>query len=162
MWWDDIWILFFTYSTIFILYTQESHTLYTFYFIDPGKKEMMSGDSRYTMMMSGKVKIWKSTQSHRLLPDRKSMQNHIQRANFVVNCMVNCFKTAHTDSRVHWTMGGNWMMVFFSLYLVHWCRITEWWWWDNSTDRRQQIRGTTGTRTNDSKNPTRIDWLRVD
>ena len=42
------------------------------------------------MMMSGKEKIRKFTPLQRLPPDRKSMQNHIQRANYVVNCMVNC------------------------------------------------------------------------
>ena len=50
----------------------------------------MPGDSRYAMMMSGKGNIRKFTPSQRLPPDRKFMQSHIQRANFVVNCMVNC------------------------------------------------------------------------
>ena len=39
------------------------------------------------------------------------MQNHIQRANFVVNCMVNCFKTAHTGqlkSAEPWVDTGSW------------------------------------------------------
>ena len=47
----------------------------------------MPGDSRYAMM-SGKIR--KFTPSQRLSPDRKSMQCHIQGANFVVNCMVIC------------------------------------------------------------------------
>ena len=56
----------------------------------------MPGDSRYAMMMSGKGKIRKFTPSQRLPPGRKSMQSHIKRANFVVNCMVNCLD--HVDS----------------------------------------------------------------
>ena len=48
-------------------------------------------DSHYAMMMmSGKGQIRKFTPLQRLPPDRKSMQSHIQRANLVVNCMVNC------------------------------------------------------------------------
>ena len=54
------------------------------------RKEKTPGDSCYAMMMSGKGKIRKFTPSQRLPPDRKSVQSHIQRANFVVNCIANC------------------------------------------------------------------------
>jgi len=59
------------------------------------KREKTPGDSRYAMMMSGKGKKRKFTPSQRLPPDRKSMQSHIQRANFVVNCMVHCLDGAY-------------------------------------------------------------------
>ena len=56
------------------------------------RKEKTPGDSHYAMKISGKGKKRKFTQSQRLPPDRKSMQCHIQRANFVVNCMVDMLR----------------------------------------------------------------------
>ena len=60
------------------------------------------------MMMSGKGKIRKFTPSQRLPPDRKSIQSHIQRANFVENCMVNCSDGTYrqpTPLNYGWTLG---------------------------------------------------------
>jgi len=61
------------------------HTIY-----NQPKKERTPGESRYSMLISGKGHTRKFTSSKRLPPDSNSLGFHIKRDNFVIYGMVNC------------------------------------------------------------------------
>ena len=124
------------------------------------RKEKTPGDSRYAMMMSGKGKIRKFTPSQRLPPDRKSKQRHIQRANFVVNCLVNCLDATYRQPNplnYEWTLNDG-------------VPQPRWYSGATLTNDDEIIQLTEGCKLEEqqepeltkSRNPTRIDWLRVD
>ena len=92
-----------------------------------------------------------------LPPDRKSIQSHIQGANFVLNWTVICWnaylRIQTGESAKLWMGKPHRMMVLFT---------PLWYSGYNLTDRRLRSIETKGIRSNNCRNPTRVDWILVD